>query len=800
MTDKKEEYTWEQHNLPAQNYRKVLQLLLGDLSYVQSLVSVVDPAEGEKLSGALVNIGMRADIVLPMLRAVLYCEFSGTKHAQTVLRAGSCATRMTAAYVRRIANDYLRSVIADTVMSVVNSTEVMEVDPMKLKGDNIEQQVKQNQQKLLETAKRFLDRITDVESIRTVPREIRTIAAYISEMSKRFFPQDTLAHVGGFVMLRFFNPAILAPEAFGLSPAQPGPSARRNLVLITKLLQNLANGVEFDGLKEGYMVPLGSFVTDHQQTMNTYLTRVANDGSEGGEGDRPDVKVAAWVASGLKPRDFALQDLVVIHRVFEKSGAKVLVRLQNLQLERDATAASLFAQDSDFFAMMKELGPSPPRLDGKQSAKASIDQEQRADLFVDRSLANILAHKEEIDTTRLDAARLFYAGPPSRAGNPVFYFVLNRLKGDALSQSDSFLVHAVKVMDTSLSSPFELVIDMSWACITPDVRKRVFTQITSATRLFTRKYKKNLKAVYIVNPSSFTRTVLAYARSLASEKFFRTKLIEIYDCKDLHRYIDEANLKLVPESRNFITRSYLVEKMSQRAKAKARLVKLTTDSMMVIDPKSNTILCEKLLTDISDIVAQPTSTKLTIKFVTGKADKRVGFFPSKKSLRGVADTLRFTCQTVAERDAVVEDIFLNRNRFEGALTQAYAVTKEARGLRHLERTCKLTADSVLFLEGARIKHETHYAGLERVWIDGVDASLLWIKYKTEAEPAKLQCENAIELVSAIKEGMFRFASETEAIETSMRDVVDDIYADDAASRERTVSAVTAAVYSGQSHT
>lgn len=51
------------------------------------------------------------------------------------------------------------------------------------------------------------------------------------------------------------------------------------------------------------------------------------------------------------------------------------------------------------------------------------------------------------------------------------------------------------------------------------------------------------------------------------------------------------------------------------------------------------------------------------------------------------------------------------------------------GTKRQERICKLTADSVLVLEGNKIKKETHYAGLERVWLDAADATLLWMKYK-----------------------------------------------------------------------
>ncbi len=80
--------------------------------------------------------------------------------------------------------------------------------------------------------------------------------------------------VGGLIFLRFFCPAIVAPDAIGLvkdmsmkDPRRCGRrrragarglmsrSCRRGLVLITKAIQNLANNVDF-GSKEAFMAPL----------------------------------------------------------------------------------------------------------------------------------------------------------------------------------------------------------------------------------------------------------------------------------------------------------------------------------------------------------------------------------------------------------------------------------------------------------------------------------------------------------------------------------------------------------------
>ena len=41
--------------------------------------------------------------------------------------------------------------------------------------------------------------------------------------------------LGGYVFLRFFSPAIVAPEVHGVLPTAPSLEARRSLVLISKV-------------------------------------------------------------------------------------------------------------------------------------------------------------------------------------------------------------------------------------------------------------------------------------------------------------------------------------------------------------------------------------------------------------------------------------------------------------------------------------------------------------------------------------------------------------------------------------
>ena len=88
---------------------------------------------------------------------------------------------------------------------------------------------------------------------------------------ERRFPAAKQTAVAGFVFLRFFCPAIVAPDSSKVIPSVTLSSkTRRGLVLATKILQNLANRVQF-GQKEEYMSVANSFIEDNMARMRAYL-------------------------------------------------------------------------------------------------------------------------------------------------------------------------------------------------------------------------------------------------------------------------------------------------------------------------------------------------------------------------------------------------------------------------------------------------------------------------------------------------------------------------------------------------
>lgn len=66
----------------------------------------------------------------------------------------------------------------------------------------------------------------------------------------------------------------MAPESERLVQEPPSKEMRRGLLLIAKVIQNLANNVLF-GAKEPYMAPLNGFLAENIYRMTTFLREIS---------------------------------------------------------------------------------------------------------------------------------------------------------------------------------------------------------------------------------------------------------------------------------------------------------------------------------------------------------------------------------------------------------------------------------------------------------------------------------------------------------------------------------------------
>lgn len=124
-------------------------------------------------------------------------------------------------------------------------------------------QIKNNLKRLENAVAKILDHLVD--SVRYVPRKLRWMLQMVQEVVLDKFPETRWSCVSAFVFLRFLCPTVSTATLWKDTFL---PNARRNLLLVTKVLQSIANRSLFtSSSKEGYMNLLNPY-------MRTELSRV----------------------------------------------------------------------------------------------------------------------------------------------------------------------------------------------------------------------------------------------------------------------------------------------------------------------------------------------------------------------------------------------------------------------------------------------------------------------------------------------------------------------------------------------
>jgi len=148
--------------------------------------------------------------------------------------------------------------------------EASEVDPSKMSGTQDESL---NALTLQLKCQKFHLQI--MRSANLFPFPLCKMLQVVESKVSAKFPNAVQTALGGFVFLRFINPAICNPETYGMHPGL-SDRVRREVVLITKVLQNLANQVEF-GAKEPFMAKLNSFIVSNRDELAKFYRQVTTN-------------------------------------------------------------------------------------------------------------------------------------------------------------------------------------------------------------------------------------------------------------------------------------------------------------------------------------------------------------------------------------------------------------------------------------------------------------------------------------------------------------------------------------------
>ncbi|KJH40818.1 GTPase-activator protein [Dictyocaulus viviparus] len=239
-------------------------------NYLEPVLSV---RAKEDLATALVRVLHKQKLVNNFLCELIMSEVDSLDNDHLMFRGNSLATKAMEAYMKLIADDYLQSVLGDFVQNVLASNESCEVDPLKLNGTSTST-LEKNRVHLTRLVELAWEKI--ITSTSSFPVELRMVFGSLRdrlESQGRNSLADTL--ISSSIFLRYLCPAILSPSLFNLVTEYPNGVMARNLTLIAKTLQNLANFTKFGG-KEHYMEFMNGFVEREWHRMKDFLRRISS--------------------------------------------------------------------------------------------------------------------------------------------------------------------------------------------------------------------------------------------------------------------------------------------------------------------------------------------------------------------------------------------------------------------------------------------------------------------------------------------------------------------------------------------
>jgi hypothetical protein len=211
-----------------------------------------------------------------LIKSAITAEIENASSAGTLFRRNSLSSKLVTLFFKLYGLDYLRQTVGSLVREIIIENKNYEIDDGRVQGspDVVQRTVEANGVTLSNLVQSLIDRIIS----RSETHEIRLILAHSLVETRKHFPDAGEICVGGLLFLRFFCPAILTPQQFGLVSESMAPpsNALRTLTLVTKALQNIANQINIvDNKKEAFMSRLQRVMEVNIDPLKNFLVTIA---------------------------------------------------------------------------------------------------------------------------------------------------------------------------------------------------------------------------------------------------------------------------------------------------------------------------------------------------------------------------------------------------------------------------------------------------------------------------------------------------------------------------------------------
>jgi hypothetical protein len=216
---------------------------------------VGEPNDGQVW--ALLRVFDSQNTVISLIRSILETELVITP-LSTLFRSSTFPAQVISAYCRRIASEYVSSRLKVFMESTKRITQSLEDASAAA----------QNSAVLAELCTRLSD--TLLASLDAVPIPLRQVCHVMWTGISPRSPRDAASIVAGLFFLRLICPPLTLPPAdLNLTPIQ-----RRNLILVSKIVQQIANGELYS--TEGNMAAMNPYIEGRIPIFRQFLESLSS--------------------------------------------------------------------------------------------------------------------------------------------------------------------------------------------------------------------------------------------------------------------------------------------------------------------------------------------------------------------------------------------------------------------------------------------------------------------------------------------------------------------------------------------
>ncbi|XP_036138505.1 ras GTPase-activating protein raskol isoform X4 [Monomorium pharaonis] len=257
--------------LPVQVYQEFLEYLKTDYaSLCEKLEPVIGVKAKEDIATALVAVMQREKKAPQFLADLVMMDIHRIDDERLTFRGNSLATKAMEAYLKLTGDRYLQETLGAVVRGAVEGGDC-EVDPLKVSSVAALHKQQQNLRNAVELA---WSRI--LSSHAHFPLELRECFHIFRERLAELGREDIADNlISASIFLRFLCPAILSPSLFNITHEYPNEKAARNLTLVAKTLQTLANFTRFQG-KENFMEFMNDVLEREAPSMKNFLQLISS--------------------------------------------------------------------------------------------------------------------------------------------------------------------------------------------------------------------------------------------------------------------------------------------------------------------------------------------------------------------------------------------------------------------------------------------------------------------------------------------------------------------------------------------